>query len=116
MEATTEGNLHLARSLIADDAVFLVPGAGRMDKQSLAAAATATDPSTDFDLDCSIQEIEILGEHAWLWAKISLTMTDKRSGVRTLMAGHSLFVLKREGSGWVVIREANTMVPVNQDE
>ena len=115
MKATKEGDLQLAKSLIADDAVFLVPGADRMDKESFAAAATATDPNTDFELDCSIQEIEILGDHAWLWTKISLTMTDKRSKSRSLMAGHSLSVLKRQGDGWVVIRDANTMVPVKQD-
>ena len=115
MKATKEGHLQLARSLIADDAVFLVPGADRMDKESFAAAATATDPNTDFQLDCSIQEIKVLGDHAWLWTKISLTMTDKRSKSRSLMAGHSLSILKRQGDGWVVIRDANTMVAVKQD-
>ena len=38
MKATREGDLGLARRLIADDAVFLVPGAGRMDKETFAAA------------------------------------------------------------------------------
>lgn len=115
MKATKEGDLQLARSLIADDAIFLVPGAGRMDKESFAAAATATDPNVDFELDCSIQEIEILGDHAWLWTKMSLTVTDRRSNSRSLMAGHSLSILKRQGDGWVVIRDANTMVAVKQD-
>lgn len=115
MKATQEGDLQLARSLIADDAVFLVPGADRMDKESFAAAATGADPNTDFDLDCKIQEVEVLGDHAWLWTKVSLTMTDKRSNARSLMAGHSLSILKRQGDGWVVIRDANTMVAVNQD-
>ncbi len=115
MKATKEGDLRLARTLIADDAIFLVPGADRMDKESFAAAATATDPNTDFDLDCSIQEIEVLGDHAWLWTRITLVMTDKRSKTRSLMAGHSLSILKRQGDGWVVIRDANTMVPVEQD-
>lgn len=112
MQATKQGDLALAESLIADDAVFLVPGAGRMDKGAFAAAATATDPNIDFELDCSIQEIEILGDHAWLWTKLSLTMTDRRSHARSVMAGHSLSILKRQGDGWVVIRDANTMVPV----
>ncbi len=116
MKSTKEGDLQLARSLIADDAVFLVPGADRMNKESFAAAATAADPNTEFELDCSIQEIEILGDHAWLWTRISLAMTDKRSKSRSLMAGHSLSILKRQGDGWVVIRDANTMVPVIQDE
>jgi uncharacterized protein (TIGR02246 family) len=112
MQATKEGDLQLARSLIADDAVFLVPGADQMDKESFAAAATADDPNTLFELDCRIQEIQVLGDHAWLWTKISLAMTDKRSGERSFMAGHSLAILKRHGDGWVVVRDANTMAPV----
>ncbi len=115
MKATKEGELQLARDLIADDAIFLVPGAGLMDKESFAAAATATDPHSDFELDCSIQEIEILGDHAWLRTSINLAITDKRSSSRSSMAGHSLSILKRRGDGWVVIRDANTMVPVEQD-
>jgi uncharacterized protein (TIGR02246 family) len=115
MRATKEGDLELAKRLIADDAVFLVPGADRMDKESFAAAVTAADPNTDFDLDCSIQEVKVLGDHAWLWTKSSLTMTDKRSKTRSVMAGNSLSILKRQGEGWVVIRDANTVVPVKQD-
>ncbi len=115
MKATKEGDLELAKSLIADDAVFLVPGADRMDKQSFAAAATATDPNIDFHLDCSIQEIKVLGDHAWLWTKLSLTMEDKRTKSRSVMAGNSLSILKRQGDGWVVIRDANTMVPVSEN-
>jgi uncharacterized protein (TIGR02246 family) len=115
MTATREGDLRLARSLIADDAVFLVPGADRMDKESFASAATATDPNTDFELDCSIQELQVLGDYAWLWTKIALTMTDKSSKSRSLMEGHSLSILRRQDDGWVVIRDSNTMVPVEQD-
>lgn len=114
IKATTEGDLKLAKSLIADDAVFLVPGVGRMDKESFAAAATATDPNTEFELDTSIQEIEVLGDDAWLISEISLAMTDKKTQSRSLMAGHSLTVLKKQAGSWVVIRDANTMVPVDQ--
>jgi uncharacterized protein (TIGR02246 family) len=115
MKAAKEGDLELAKSLIADDAVFLVPSADRMDKESFAAAMTAADPNTDFETDCSIQEIQVLGDHAWLWTKLSLTMVDKRSKVRSTMTGHTLSILKRQDKGWVVVRDANTMVPVNQD-
>lgn len=115
MKATREGDLGLARRLIADDAVFLVPGAGRMDKETFAAAATAADPNLDFDLDCSIEEIHLLGDHAWLRTKLAVAMTDRRSGSRSLMAGHSLSVLRREGDGWVVIRDANTVVPATSE-
>jgi uncharacterized protein (TIGR02246 family) len=115
MKATKEGDLELAKGLISDHAVFLVPSDDRMDKESFAAAATASDPNTDFELDCSIQEIQVLGDHAWLWTKGSLTMVDKRTRTRSTMAGHTLSILKRQDKGWVVVREANTMVPVKQD-
>lgn len=115
MKATREGDLGLARRLIADDAVFLVPGADRMDKEAFATAATAADPNFDFDLDCSIEEIRLLGDHAWLRTKLAVTMTDRRTGSRSLMAGHSLSVLRRDGDGWVVIRDANTMVPATPE-
>ena len=115
MKATKEGDLELARTLIADDAIFLVPGAGQMDKESFAAAATATDPNTEFELDCTIQEIETFGDHAWLLATISLAMTDKTSDSRSLMKGDSLSVLHRRGDSWVVVRDANTMVSVESE-
>ena len=81
-----------------------------MDKESFAAAATAADPNTDFQLDSSIEEIRVLGEHAWVLTKLSLVMTDKRSHKHTRMTGHALSVLQRQGDGWVVVRDANTMV------
>lgn len=112
IEASTEGDLALAMSLIADDAVFLVPGVGEMDKESFAVAMTADDPSRDFDLDCAIREVRILGEHAWLWIQISLAITDKRTASRSEMAGHALTVLGRQGEGWVVVRDVNTVVEV----
>ena len=114
LTATIEGELELARTLIADDAVFMIPGFGTMGKEPFAAAATASDPNTDFELDCSIEGMEVIGDHAWLQSKIHLGMTNKASGSRSAMAGHALTVLRRQGESWVVIREANTMVAVPQ--
>ena len=116
MKATKVGDLELARKLIADDAIFLVPGAGQMDKESFAAAATASDPNTEFELDCSIQEIKLLGDHAWLLSTISLTMTDKSTKSQSLMKGDGLSILRRQGDDWVVMRDSNTMVAVESDQ
>lgn len=88
----------------------------QLDKENFIAAATATDPKTDFEVDSSIQEIRLLGDHAWLICKLALTMTDKETNSRTLMKGDSLSVLQRSGDGWVGVRDANTMVPVEADE
>lgn len=110
--ASKDGDLELAKSLIADDAIFLVPGVGQMDKQSFAEAATASDPNTNFELDCGIQEIQIFGDRAWLLSTLSLVMTDKETSKRTLMKGDGISILERRGDGWVVIRDANTMIVV----
>lgn len=115
LRSTTEGDLDLARKLIADDAIFLVPGAGQMDKESFAAAATASDPNIDFELDCSIQEIKVIGDHAWLLDTISLKMTDKTTKVVSLMKGDSLSILQKKGAAWTVVRDANTMISVDAD-
>lgn len=116
MTATKEGDLELAKSLIADDAIFLVPGAGQMDKKSFAEAATASDPNTDFKLDCAIQEIRVFGDHAWLLATISLEITDKNTNKRSLMKGDGISILQQHGDNWVVIRDANTMISVATDQ
>lgn len=112
MTSTEEGDLELAKSLIADDAIFLVPGAGQMDKQSFAEAATASDPNTEFLLDGKVQEVRVFGDHAWLLSTISLEMTDKQSSSRTLMKGDGISILERRRDGWVVVRDANTMIEV----
>ena len=112
MTATKEGDLELAKSLIADDAIFLVPGAGQMNKESFAEAATASDPKTDVQLNCVIQEIRIFGDHAWLLTTISLAMTDKETNTRSLMKGDGISILEKRDDRWVVVRDANTMIAV----
>jgi len=112
MKSTIVGDLELARSLIADDAIFLVPGAGQMDKESFAAAMTASDDNFEFDLDYSVQEVSVFGDHAWVIAPATLEIRDKRTDKRTLMKGDSMSILKRDGDRWVVIRDANTMTTV----
>lgn len=116
MKATKEGDLELARSLIQKEAVFYVPGGYKMDKEAFAQAATAENDDVEFELDCSIEEIRVIGDHAWLCTKLSLTMTEKKSRNRTVMAGHALSILQKEDGEWAVLREANTMIAVGDED
>ncbi len=79
IKATTEGGFELAGTLFADDVIFLAPGVDQMDKESFPAAATASDPNIDFKLESLIQEIQIIGDHAWLASTSSFAMTDKQA-------------------------------------
>ena len=112
IRATVEGDLSLALGLVAEDAVFLVPGAGEMDGRAYAEAATGDDPTREYELDSRIREIRVLGDHAVLWTEFSLKSRRKDTGKVSASAGHTLSLLVRDGASWRVVRDANTMAAV----
>lgn len=114
--ATTEGNLNLAQQAIADDAIFLVPGVGVMDKMTFAQAAAGESPEDSpmiYDLSSNIREIRVIGEYAYLWSESELNITPKQGGDTVTMAGHSLSVLQKIDGHWQIIRDANTITAVS---
>lgn len=115
IRATTEGNLDLAHSCIADDAVFLVPGGVEMDKASFAQAAAGVSPEDspfEFDLKSELQEVKVLGDFATMRVQSSLAMTPKAGGDTSKMAGHSLSILQKRDGRWQIYRDANTLIAV----
>ena len=117
IESTTVGNLELARQCIADDAVFFVPGAGEMDKETFAQGAAGGSPEDspiDFDLDSKLREVKVFGNNAYLWIDSTLICTPKNGDPATKMAGHSLSVLEKRDGRWQIIRDANTMTTVSE--
>lgn len=115
IKSTVEGNLELARQCIADDAVFLVPGVGEMDKETFAQGAAGGSPEDspiDFDLDSNIRELKVFGDHAYLWIESILVCSPKNGDPSTRMAGHSLSVLEKRDDDWQIVRDANTMTVV----
>ena len=117
IKSTIEGDLELARQCIADDAVFFVPGAGEMDKETYAQGAAGGSPEDspiDFDLDSKLREIKVFGDHAYLWIESTLVCTPKNGDPASTMAGHSLSVLEKRESRWQIIRDANTVTVVQE--
>jgi len=117
IRATTEGDLELAHQCIADDAVFIVPGVGEMDKESFAAAAAGGSPEEspiNFDLDSKLREVEVFANHAYMWVESTLLMSPKNGDPATKMAGHSLSVLVKRDGRWQIFRDANTLMEVPQ--
>ena len=115
IKSTTEGNLELARQCIADDAVFLVPGVGEMDKETFAqgtAGRSPEDSPIDFDLDSKLRELKVLGDQAYLWIDSTLVCSPKNGDPVTKMAGHSLSILEKRDGRCQIIQDANTMTVV----
>ena len=85
-------------SLMADDVVFLVAGQPPMRKADFAAAAT-TQAGTDgptFEGSNEIQEIQILGDWAFMWQKLKVVVTPPQGARPITRTGHTLSIFKKQ--------------------
>ena len=108
MAASSAGDVPKVLSLMADDAVFLVPGRPPFGKEEFAAASQAM---RDVRLEGTndIEELRVLGDWAFCISRVAVTVTP-RDGQPFRRAGHTLTLFRRESSGaWVLARDANLM-------
>ena len=113
MSATKEGDVDTVLSLMSDEAVFLVPGRPPMRKDDFAAAskAMAGKDGPKFDGSGDIQEIEILGDWAYMWQKLTVITTLPDGSPPNKRTGDTLTIFKRENGKWVLFRDANMLAP-----
>jgi len=114
MTATQRGDVDTVLSLMADDAVFLVPGRAVMHKADFAesARAQATHAAPRFDGTSEIQEIKVLGDWAFMWTRLTVVATPPDGAPPTQRAGHTLTILNKQNGKWVLARDANMLAPV----
>jgi uncharacterized protein (TIGR02246 family) len=114
MTASKAGDVDTILSLMADDAVFLVPGQPVMRKNDFAVAARAQSGqrAPQFDGRSEIQEIRILGDWAFMWTKLTVVVTPPGGTQSMTRAGHTLSILKKQNGKWVLARDANMLAPV----
>jgi uncharacterized protein (TIGR02246 family) len=112
--ASQAGDVDTVLSLMAEDVVFLAPGRPVMHKADFAAAARVQSGQAAPRIDgaSEIQEIQIVGDWAFLWTKLTVVVTPPGGEQSTTRAGHTLSVLRRENGKWVLARDANMLVPV----
>jgi len=114
--ATKAGDIDTVLSLMAKDVVFLMPGRPPMIGKSAFAAAAATQPGQErpqFDGTSDIQEIEVVGEWAFMWAKLSVVMTPPGDAPPIARAGYTLSILNKQNGKWLLARDANMLSPVS---
>jgi uncharacterized protein (TIGR02246 family) len=113
MAASKAGDVQTVLGLITDDVVFLVPGRAPMHRDEFAAAlqAQAGASAPAIDATSEIQELQVCGEWAFLWARLRVLVTPA-DGSRTMeRAGHTLTVLRKQGGQWRLARDANLLGP-----
>jgi uncharacterized protein (TIGR02246 family) len=116
LTASKAGDIETVLGLMTDDAVFLVPGLPPMRKPDFAAAlrAQSSQSAPGVDATSEIQEIQILGDWAFMWTKLSVVVTPPDGSPPVERAGHTLTVLRKENSRWLLARDANLLAPVQR--
>ncbi|MCE9608452.1 MAG: SgcJ/EcaC family oxidoreductase [Planctomycetia bacterium] len=118
MEASKAGDIGAVLSLMTDDVVFLQPGQPPM--MGKAAFAEKAKPQQgplgerlQIDGKSEIQEVQVSGEWAFMWTKLSVTATPPGGAPPIKRAGHTLTVLRKENGRWLLARDANLLVKVD---
>lgn len=118
MEATKAGDADTVLSLMAEDVVFLVSGQPPMiGKSAFAAAmqAQSNQEPSQFDGKSEIQEIQVLGDWAYMWTKLSVVVIPSGGGPSMTRAGHTLSILKKQDGKWVLACDANMLSSVKAE-
>ena len=112
--ATKMGDVDAVLSLMTDDVVFLVPGRPPMHKAEFAALSQVPQgsPRPQFESTSEIQEVQVSGDMAFIWTKLSVTVTPPGAGAPVERAGHTLTVFRRVNGRWLLARDANLLSPV----
>ncbi len=114
MAATARGDIEAVLNLMTDDALFLVPGQAPMDKAGFANAARAAAGSQAvIEGKSDIGDIMVDGDMACMWSHLTVVVTPPgASAVRH--EGHTLTVLRRISGRWLLARDANLLVKVQE--
>jgi uncharacterized protein (TIGR02246 family) len=114
LDASRAGDTDKVLSLMTDDVVFLTPGHPPMRGKAAFAASLASLKSFDIQGRSEIEDIEIVGDWAWMWTRLTVTMTPKNGGPPVERAGNTLSILNRRAGAWKIARDANMLAPVGK--
>ena len=120
MEATKKGDIQTVLTLMTEDVVFLVAGQAPMiGRAAFEAAANAqsapADSRPEFDGDSDIQEIQVLGDWAFMWTKLRVSVTPRGAAHPIIRAGPTLSILRKHNGKWLLARDANMLSVVKDN-
>jgi len=114
MRASQTGDTAKILSLMTEDAVFLLPGRAPMRKHEFGqlqrAQSTAQAPTMDGQSE--VQEIQIMGDWAFMWTRLRVVVTPADGSRATIRAGDTLSILKKHEGRWLLARDANLLTRV----
>lgn len=111
ISATRAGDVDTVMGLMADDAVFLMPGRPPMSKAEFQAAAMrqASDAGPKIDGTSDIQEVQVAGGWAFAWSQLTVTVTPPGGAAPIVRSGPVFTVFRKEQGRWLLARDANML-------
>jgi uncharacterized protein (TIGR02246 family) len=112
MRASLAGDHETVLNLMTEDVIFMLPGQQPFGKEAFRAA---TQGQQKFRIEGSsdIQEIQVLGDWAYMRNYLEITMSPLDGGTAIQRSGYTLSVLRKKADGkWRLARDANLMTVV----
>jgi uncharacterized protein (TIGR02246 family) len=108
MKASMAGDVTTVLRLMADDAIFMVPGQKPFGKAEFAAMSEGM-KNVAFEGKSDIQEIRVLGDWAYLRNYLEVKVTPP-GAAPVRRSGYTLTILRKEADGrWRLVRDANLL-------
>ena len=110
MTASKAGDIAAVLALMTEDVVFMTPGRPPFGKRQFAADSEKM-KNVALDGRAEIQELEIVGDRAYLRNHIQITVTAPGAPPKRL-SGYAMTILRKEADGqWRLARDANLVLP-----
>jgi len=115
-QAAFRADLPLLMTMLAEDVVFLTPGNPPMrGREAFGEQFKAAAGKFSIESSVEIGELKVLGDWAYMWCRLTVTMTPSEDGESNRRSGHTLTILRKEPDGrWVIARDANMLAPESQ--
>ncbi len=111
-DATLAHDLNRILPLMSEDVVFLVPGGELRGREGFSKTFETGSEKMKVQPTMEIQEIKILGDYAYVWNRIRVLLYPEAGGSPKKLGGDALSIFRKGADGkWVIIRDANTVVP-----
>jgi uncharacterized protein (TIGR02246 family) len=112
LRASKQHDHEAVLALMSEEVVFLQPGQQPMRGRNAFAAAQKGLSDVEIDAAADIQEIRILGDWAYCWNHLNLTITPRNGGKPIKRAGPVLSILHKQDGRWLIARDANMLTLV----
>jgi uncharacterized protein (TIGR02246 family) len=112
LQASAAGDTERVLGLMADDAVFLMPGQEPMVGKEAFAASQGALKGFALEAHNEVQEVKVLGDWAYCRTRLEVTVTPPGGAAPVKRAGHTLSVLQKQKGAWLLVRDANMLAAV----